>query len=134
MKSAIIVYDIVYYVVYDVVYDIYDAHNKCDRSAHHLRQYQISQHEWQVEEKYFDSVPTHVLSTMICYIYIIEMGCIVWRKLNHACVGVNGCQTISQHHGPHPGSSNHCFGDKVLFVSVFIHTKGIKVAAKKMHQ
>jgi hypothetical protein len=78
MKSVIIVYDI----VYDVVYDIYDGHNKSDRSAHHLRQYQISQHEWQVEEKNFDPVPSHVLSIMILYIHIVEMGCIVWRNLN----------------------------------------------------
>ncbi len=70
MKSVIIVYDI----VYDVVYDIYDGHNKRNISAHHLRQYEISQHEWQVEEKNFDPVPSHVLSIMILYIHIVEMG------------------------------------------------------------
>jgi hypothetical protein len=32
---------------------------------------------------------------------------------------------------PRPNSSHHCFGDEVLFVSVFIHTSGIQVTAKK---
>ena len=80
MKSVIIVYDI----VYDVVYDTYYGNNKSDISAHHLRQYQISQYEWQVEEKNFDPVPSHALSIMILYIHIVEMGCIVWRNLDHA--------------------------------------------------
>ncbi len=67
----------VYDIAYDVVCDINDGHNKYDRSAHHLRRYQISQHEWQVEEKNFDSFPSHVLSIMILYIHIVKMGCIV---------------------------------------------------------
>ena len=53
-------YNIVYDIVYDVVYDIYYGNNKSDISAHHLRQYEISQHEWQVVEKNFDPVPSHV--------------------------------------------------------------------------
>ncbi len=60
-------------------------------------------------------------------VHIVEMGCLVWRNLDHPCAGVNGSQTISQ---PRPNSSHHGLGDEVLFVSIFVHTSGIQVTAK----
>ena len=67
-------YKILYTNIYDIVYDIVYEIICCE---HYLWQNEISKHEWQVQQEYFDSVPSHVLSIVVLYIHIVEMCCIV---------------------------------------------------------